>query len=130
MPKTERRLIGDIGEDYAVKHLTSRGFTILERNYLRKWGEIDIIALKKGIIYFVEVKTRVMTFYINGAGEYRPEDNLHQRKILRLKRAIQTYLLETHHSIEDEWEFSAITVILKRKTHELYKLDHLENLII
>lgn len=131
MSKTERRLIVDVGEDYAVFHLQKQGFVIIERNYLRKWGEIDIIAEKGSVLYFIEVKTRVAAFYINSAGNYyRPEDNIHRRKIRRLKRAIQTYLIETKRSIEDEWEFSAITVILKRKTHELYKLEHLENLII
>ena len=130
MTKTAKRLVGDIGEDFASDYLKEAGFKILERNYLRRWGEIDIIAQKKGILYFVEVKTIAVTFHINGVEWHRPEDNLHRRKLARLKRAIQTYLFDTKRSIEDEWEFSAITVILKRKTHELYKLEHLENLII
>jgi putative endonuclease len=129
MVKTEQRTIGDIGEDCASKYLIELGFTIIEKNYLRKWGEIDIIAEREGVLYFVEVKTRSVGYYINGAG-WRPEDNLHRRKLERIKRAIQTYLLENRRSIEDEWEFSAITVILKRKTHEIYKIEHLENLII
>ena len=130
MIKTARRLVGDIGEDFAADYLITKGFEIIKRNYLRKWGEIDLVAEKRGVLYFVEVKTQVSNFYINGPEWYRPEDNLHQRKMYRLKRAIQTYLVETGKSIEDDWEFSAITVILKRKTHELKKLEHLENLII
>jgi putative endonuclease len=130
MIKTSLRLIGDIGEDCAVNYLKGKGFIIIERNYLRKWGEIDIVAQKQHILYFIEVKTRALNFYINGPEWYRPEDNLHQRKLSRLKRAIQTYLLEHNKSIEEEWEFSAITVILKRKSRELYKIEHLENLII
>ena len=34
-----------------------RGFKIIERNYLKKWGEIDIVAVKNRKYYFVEVKT-------------------------------------------------------------------------
>ncbi len=130
MSKTEYQVIGRLGEDIAVKYLEKKGYSIVKRNYLKKWGEIDIIAKYKDVLYFVEVKTRAINFYIHGLNWHKPEDNLHQRKLGRLKRAIQSYLFESNISIESEWEFSAITVILKRKTRELYKLEHLENLII
>jgi putative endonuclease len=49
---------GKIGEDYAARYLSDNGFTILERNYHSRWGEVDIIAQKDPYISFVEVKTR------------------------------------------------------------------------
>ena len=55
--KTPKRQIGDTGEEVACKYLEARGFKVLERNYLRKWGEIDIIAEKAKRLYFVEVKS-------------------------------------------------------------------------
>jgi len=61
MPKvftSESQKTGEIGENIAVKFLVKHGFSILGRNYTKKWGEIDIIAEKKGKIYFVEVKYR------------------------------------------------------------------------
>ena len=130
MTLTVKRIVGNIGEDHAVEHLIKSGFQILERNYLRKWGEIDIVALKKDVLYFVEVKTVSSNYYINHDNWYRPEDKVHKRKTARLKRAVQSYLFEKDISMEREWEFSVITVVLKRKTKELYKLEHLENLII
>jgi Holliday junction resolvase-like predicted endonuclease len=57
MAITEKRKTGDLGEDIAAMFLVKQGFRITERNYLRKWGEIDIIAKKEGKLYFVEVKT-------------------------------------------------------------------------
>lgn len=57
MAKTEKRKTGDLGEDIAERFLMKQGFVVVERNYLRKWGEIDIIVQKGGMIYFVEVKT-------------------------------------------------------------------------
>jgi putative endonuclease len=130
MVKTNKRATGDRGEEFSIIYLKDRGYRILERNYLRKWGEIDIIALKKGVLYFVEVKTQIANFHINSPHWFRPEDNLHRRKLQRIKRTIQSYLWETQRSIESEWEFSAITVILKRGSHDLYRIEHLENLII
>ncbi len=122
--------MGDLGEDIATKYLTDKRYVVLQRNYLRKWGELDIVAKYKGILYFIEVKTMAINYFINRGEWHRPEDNLHRMKMTRIKRAIQSYLAENRLSIETEWEFSAITVIIKRKTGELYKIEHLENLII
>lgn len=130
MPLTDHQEIGLIGEDYAAKYIEEKGFKILRRNYLKKWGEIDIVAEKRGVINFIEVKTRSFNFFVNGKDWYRPENNLHSNKLSRIKRAIQSYLYESGLSIEDDWEFSAITVIVKRSSRELYKIEHLENLII
>ena len=49
--------IGQLGEDIACKFLMKHGFSILERNYTKKWGEIDVIAEKGKKLYFVEVKS-------------------------------------------------------------------------
>ena len=46
------------GEDLAGKFLKKSGYKILKRNYVSKYGEIDIVAYDKGTISFVEVKTR------------------------------------------------------------------------
>ena len=55
--RTNKRKIGDIGENIACMFLVKRGFKVIGRNYLKKWGEIDIIAEKQGILHFVEVKS-------------------------------------------------------------------------
>ena len=49
---------GKKGEDLAVSYLQSLGYRILERNFKKRYGEIDIIALDKEVLVFVEVKTR------------------------------------------------------------------------
>ncbi|MBV9159572.1 MAG: YraN family protein [Candidatus Kaiserbacteria bacterium] len=55
-----RRPIGDMGESIAAQYLERKGFRIIDRNYLKPWGEIDIIAEKSGIIHFVEVKMELI----------------------------------------------------------------------
>ena len=47
----------EIGENIAVRFLVKHNFSILERNYTKKWGEIDIIAEKSSKLYFIEVKS-------------------------------------------------------------------------
>lgn len=53
-----RQLLGELGEDLAVRELTARGYAILERRYRTRHGEIDIIAEHDGTIVFVEVRAR------------------------------------------------------------------------
>jgi putative endonuclease len=51
------RAKGNIGEDRAVAFLESFGYSIIERNFYSRFGEIDIIATKDGVLHFVEVKS-------------------------------------------------------------------------
>lgn len=52
------RQIGNAGEDLAAAHLEKIGYTIIERNFYTKYGELDIIAQNGEILAVVEVKTR------------------------------------------------------------------------
>lgn len=54
---SDRKRIGPLGEELTVKFLVKHGYRILDRNYRRPWGELDIVAQKGGKIHFVEVKT-------------------------------------------------------------------------
>lgn len=58
MKKFSTQDIGKIGEEYAVNFLKEKKYKIIERNYRKRYGEIDIIAENKNYIIFVEVKTR------------------------------------------------------------------------
>lgn len=53
-----RQQVGQLGEDLVCKQLINEGFTLVERNFRKRFGEIDIIARKKDLLVFVEVKTR------------------------------------------------------------------------
>ncbi len=54
-----KKNIGDWGEEQAGRFLERQGFKIVERNYHAVAGEIDIVAVKNGDYYFIEVKTRL-----------------------------------------------------------------------
>lgn len=69
--------IGNTGEDRAARFLTEHGFEIIERNWKTRFCEIDIVAQRKGVIYFVEVKTRSSAKYGVGV-EYITSKKLRQ----------------------------------------------------
>ena len=133
---TQKQVVGRAGEDCACEYLRKNGYTIVDRNYLRKWGEIDIVAKKGGHIHFVEVKTvsreisdstdfGVTHGTVGQKGEYRPEDNMHPWKLQRLGRVIQSYLLDKDVSDETEWQFDVATVYvdMERRVSRVYILD-------
>ncbi len=123
---TEKQKIGKIGEDCACKYLKKEGYQIIERNYLRKWGELDIVAQKGKKIHFVEVKSvsralpavalakegRSPTVIRETHDSYRPENNMHPWKLQRLGRAVQSYLLEKDISDDTDWQFDVVTVYI------------------
>jgi len=86
MPSPKRK-IGDIGEEVECKYLETKGFRVREHNYLRKGGEIDIVASKEGILVFVEVKTRFS--YTYGL----PEESVTPQKINSIVRTGQYFKL-------------------------------------
>ena len=57
---------GALGEKLAARYLKEQGYKILKKNYKNKLGEIDIIAVDKNEIVFVEVKTRSARPYLGG----------------------------------------------------------------
>ena len=125
MPKvftSEKQKIGELGENIAVRFLMKHNFSILDRNYTKKWGEIDIVAEKSGKLYFIEVKsvsrltlnTFIPKSYSDSDERYqhRPEDNMHPWKMKRLSRTIQTYLLSERVPDEKEWQVDLLVVYL------------------
>jgi putative endonuclease len=117
MAKNKHIHIGQLGEDIICVYLSNRGFRIVLRNYRKKWGEIDIIAEKKDVLHFVEVKAGEKTspFKKDGEEDYRPEDHINFNKKERLKRVIQTYLLENDIGQKREWTVDVAVVLIDTK---------------
>jgi putative endonuclease len=76
---------GDITEERATSFLEGEGFTIVERNYYaRKLGERDIIALKEGVLHFIEVKS--------SKGHFEPLYNVTPTKLRKMVASAHYYL--------------------------------------
>ena len=90
--KGEKNMIGAFGEQIAVNYVKKLGFTVLDRNYLKKCGEIDVVACEtiknKHILHFVEVKavsyeTRQLLEQAVSHGTWRPEENVTPKKVAK-----------------------------------------------
>ncbi len=98
--------LGERGEMIAWSYLRQKGYTLLEKNYRCRIGEIDAIAEKDRRIVFIEIKTRSSSRF--GA----PEEAVHTRKQRKLLRLAEWYLKEK------KWEdkplaFSVLAIQLK-----------------
>ncbi|MFP4562501.1 MAG: YraN family protein [Spirochaetia bacterium] len=51
--------LGRLGEDRAEGFLEDNGFTVIERNYRTRRGEIDAVAVKNGVVHFIEIKSYI-----------------------------------------------------------------------
>ncbi len=133
--KTQK--LGELGEDIACSFLKKQGFSIIERNYTKKWGEIDIVAKMEGKLHFIEVKSVScekgwvsVIHETSGMGDsYRPEDNMHGLKAERLAKTIESYLLEKNLSEDISWQFDLATVYVNSGTKE-GTVEMLEDLVL
>ena len=87
---TEKRKVGNAGEDAAALFLKKKGFKILERNYCPLDAEIDIIAENKDTIAFIEVKTR--TIGKESYNEPRPASAVTPEKQRKIIKTAKYYL--------------------------------------
>jgi putative endonuclease len=132
MPKvftSQRQKIGELGEEIATVFLMKQGFEILERNYTQKWGEIDIVAMKTKKLYFVEVKAVSCAMaYVTRVTTYRPEENMHPKKLEKLYRTIETYLMDKKVPEKVEWQLDLLCVYIDQ-INKKSKVKVIENIV-
>ena len=115
--KSNKAEIGSFGEDFTVKYLRKQGYKILERNFHSRFGEIDIIASKKDVIAFVEVKTR---------GEnaiYSPREAVDFHKQQKCIKTAQMYLVNNAVELQPRFDVSEI-LLENRGDYKLKVKEH------
>ena len=114
-------MIGYFGERSAAGYLRKKGYRILASNYRSRFGEIDIVACKGGILAFVEVKTRASARFVTAAEQV---DAAKQRRLIATARQ---YLAAF--SPGDQPRFDVIEVYVKATGDALAVtgINHLEN---
>lgn len=122
--KTQKR--GEAGENVAVLWLEKHGFEIIDRNYTRKMGEIDIIAQNMGKLFFFEVKSIVTRESVSPETlSFRPEDNIHAMKLKRLYKTVEMFLVE--HKVTKDWQIDLLCVCLYEDTKKA-RVTRVENI--
>lgn len=112
----EHNDLGKSGEKDAVKLLRSKGYDILETNFVYEKAEVDIIAKKGNYLVVVEVKTRSTPDF----GD--PQDFVKPAQIKRLVKAVDYYINEKDLDLEVRFD---IVAIIKNNLGK--RIEHLED---
>ena len=122
---TQKRKLGDLGEKLACKFLKSNGYSILEINYQKRIGEIDVVARSSDIIHFIEVKTRTKA----SSEKYGlPQEAVIFYKKKRLIKTALFYLAEHRYSNDTNWQIDVIAIIVDENRNKA-KINHIENAV-
>ncbi len=117
--------IGKFGEDFACEYLVKKGYKIIERNFRKPWGELDIITMAPNkTLVFVEVKT---IRNIGRQTNVSAEEQLTAAKLQKLQRTASLYANHRPELINDKkgWQIDllALTIIDKNVL-----VNHYENI--
>jgi len=113
---TTKSETGKLGEDLACKYLIGKGYKIIDRNYRKPWGELDIVAKSPDeTIVFVEVKT-VVSHNVNNL-LITPEDQLTSAKVNKLRRIASWYAGDNQGIISEErgWRIDLLALTISQK---------------
>lgn len=109
-----------LGEDKACEYLRKIGFKIIERNFRKGYGEIDIVALDRDVLVFIEVKTRTSSRFGT------PLEAITYWKLRELVKTAQYYKL-IHPKLPDSLRIDAVTVKLFRN-NEVESIELTKNI--
>lgn len=126
--------VGELGEEYVARHLKSKGFRILDRNWRIKEGEIDLVVstprksielnevgdTSTGLVIFVEVKTRTSV----SLGD--PLESIGPEKAFRIQRLALAWLA-THGRLGSPYRIDAAGVLITRSGE--FILDYRESIL-
>ena len=114
-----KRSIGNIGEDIAVKWLVkNKNYNILDRNYSTGYGEIDIIAEDGKALVFIEVKFRNRTDF------GYPYEAVNKNKQCRICKAALQYVQKKYNTADINIRFDVVELI---KKDGVYYIRYTEN---
>lgn len=116
MEKTNKQK-GDIGENIAIKYLENKNLKVIEKQYRKRFGEIDIICMDNDTIVFVEVKLRKS----NALGH--PLESITKSKIEKIYKVADSYLRENE-LIDNLIRFDVVSIMLE---NNLYNVEHIKN---
>lgn len=109
--------LGKWGEEFAAKHLTEKGYTIIARNWKDRHKDIDIIATDGEYLVFAEVKTRRNNVFME------PEQAVNRTKIKNLTLAANRYVKTYRIDLPIRFDIISIT----GTTEGTCRINHIED---
>lgn len=116
--QAERRRIGKAGEKAAARFLSDRGFLILERNFSCKHGELDIVARKRELVVFAEVKTRSSAEYAGA------EESVGVKKQEKIKKTASYFVKKSKLSNDNLYFRYDIFAVYVNERGRVVKVEH------
>lgn len=113
---TEKRITGNLGEDFAGNYFKRLGFTV-ERNFHSRYGEIDLIAQNDEYILFVEVKTRKAGTMVS------PVEAVDYRKQQKIILTAQDYLMKSGNEKQPRFDIFEVW----QNEGRIFKFNHIKS---
>lgn len=111
-----------LGEDIAADYLKKNGYKIIERNFRRGYGEIDIICIKNKTLVFVEVKARTSDKFGS------PAEAITYFKLKSLIKTAEFYKI-SNPNLPDSLRIDAILITLRNGAND-FEIEHLVNITL
>jgi len=117
--KGKKQKLGKFAEKVAENYLKGEGFKILEKNFRKPWGEIDIIAKIGDALVFVEVKANSQEFR---SEDFSPETRVDEKKIRKITKTAKTYIGDRDVS----WRVDIVSITFIKSENKA-KITHFKN---
>lgn len=117
--KSYNKDIGALGENISENYLKNLGYKILDRNFRCKCGEIDLIAVNKNYICFIEVKTRY------GINYGIPAESVIYSKQQKIYKTAQVYIMMKN-IVNSNFRFDVMEITLNNYNND-FTVNHIEN---
>ncbi|MFH1827519.1 MAG: YraN family protein [bacterium] len=120
--KALNNIKGVFGEKIATQFLQSRGYSIIDKNFKVKFGEIDIVAIKNNVIHFIEVKSKSSTL------KGKPYEQVNKNKLKKIKQVSLLYSKINHLSgLKQSIDIVSILLNNDSNNHEIEMFENVTN---
>ena len=117
---------GERGESIAAALLERLGYTIVDRNFRTREGELDLVAVRGRTLVFCEVKALVARPGGTSTGPANPLEAVGPAKRSQVRRLARAWLAARHGRTARELRFDVVGVTLS-PTGDALRVDHVEN---
>ncbi len=118
-----------MGESIACRFLVNKGFFIVDRNFQRPYGELDIVCKKDNTIHFFEVKSVTTQTPLRFFDAHAPEENVDRWKVQHIRRMIEVYMAYTNRGVDVQFQFHIMCVYMNMENRKA-RVKWLKNVIL